>query len=142
MKLYTIGFTQKPAERFFALLREHDVERVVDIRLKPGGQLSLWTRHRLQTRSVACSAASRRRSNVTAVWSQSAWRMPGRIWRLSASFESSSRGDGPSLRPPSSVLSPVTRHPRLRYDATVSDIHASGTLEAIPPALPPEMHRA
>ena len=40
MKLYTIGFTQKPAERFFGLLAEHGVERVVDIRLKPGGQLS------------------------------------------------------------------------------------------------------
>jgi uncharacterized protein (DUF488 family) len=40
MKLYTIGFTQKSAERFFGLLAEHGVERVVDIRLKPGGQLS------------------------------------------------------------------------------------------------------
>lgn len=40
MKLYTIGLTQKSAARFFALLREHGVERVVDIRLKPGGQLS------------------------------------------------------------------------------------------------------
>ena len=40
MKLYTIGFTQKSAERFFNLLAEHGVERVVDIRLKPGGQLS------------------------------------------------------------------------------------------------------
>jgi uncharacterized protein (DUF488 family) len=40
MKLYTIGFTQKPAERFFTLLSEHGVERVVDIRLKPDGQLS------------------------------------------------------------------------------------------------------
>ena len=40
MKLYTIGFTQKPAERFFGLLAEHGVERVVDIRLSPGGQLS------------------------------------------------------------------------------------------------------
>lgn len=40
MKLYTIGFTQKSAERFFGLLAEHDVERVIDIRLKPGGQLS------------------------------------------------------------------------------------------------------
>lgn len=40
MKLYTIGFTQKLAERFFGLLAEHGVERVVDIRLKPGGQLS------------------------------------------------------------------------------------------------------
>ncbi|MCD6029197.1 MAG: hypothetical protein K0S78_1371 [Thermomicrobiales bacterium] len=40
MKLYTIGFTQKSAERFFDLLAEHGIERVVDIRLKPGGQLS------------------------------------------------------------------------------------------------------
>jgi uncharacterized protein (DUF488 family) len=40
MKLYTIGFTQKTAERFFGLLAEAGVERVVDIRLKPGGQLS------------------------------------------------------------------------------------------------------
>jgi uncharacterized protein (DUF488 family) len=40
MKLYTIGFTQKSAERFFGLLAEHGVDRVVDIRLNPGGQLS------------------------------------------------------------------------------------------------------
>jgi uncharacterized protein (DUF488 family) len=40
MKLYTIGFTQKSAERFFDLLAAHGVERVVDIRLSPGGQLS------------------------------------------------------------------------------------------------------
>ncbi|MBW3633995.1 MAG: DUF488 domain-containing protein [Chloroflexi bacterium] len=40
MKLYTIGFTQKTAERFFGLLAEYGVERIVDIRLNPGGQLS------------------------------------------------------------------------------------------------------
>jgi uncharacterized protein (DUF488 family) len=40
MKLYTIGFTQKSAERFFSLLRENGIERVVDIRLHPGGQLA------------------------------------------------------------------------------------------------------
>jgi uncharacterized protein (DUF488 family) len=40
MKLYTIGFTQKTAQRFFELLAENGVERVVDIRLKPDGQLS------------------------------------------------------------------------------------------------------
>ncbi|MDQ3692092.1 MAG: DUF488 domain-containing protein [Chloroflexota bacterium] len=40
MKLFTIGFTQKPAERFFTLLADAGVERVIDIRLKPGGQLS------------------------------------------------------------------------------------------------------
>lgn len=40
MKLYTIGFTQKHAETFFALLRQNGVRRLVDIRLNPGGQLS------------------------------------------------------------------------------------------------------
>jgi uncharacterized protein (DUF488 family) len=40
MKLYTIGFTQKPAERFFALLAGAGVTQLVDTRLKPGGQLS------------------------------------------------------------------------------------------------------
>ncbi len=40
MNLHTIGFTQKSAERFFSRLRENGVERVVDIRLNPGGQLS------------------------------------------------------------------------------------------------------
>ena len=38
--LYTIGFTQKPAERFFSLLRDAGVRRLIDTRLKPGGQLS------------------------------------------------------------------------------------------------------
>ncbi len=40
MRLYTIGFTQKRAETFFDLLRKHGVERLVDIRLNPGGQLA------------------------------------------------------------------------------------------------------
>ncbi len=40
MKLYTIGFTQKHAETFFELLRQNGVQRLVDIRLNPGGQLS------------------------------------------------------------------------------------------------------
>jgi uncharacterized protein (DUF488 family) len=40
MKLYTIGFTQKHAATFFELLRQHGVRRLIDIRLKPGGQLS------------------------------------------------------------------------------------------------------
>jgi len=44
MKLKTIGFTQKSAEEFFALLRENGVERVVDIREHPGGQLSGFTK--------------------------------------------------------------------------------------------------
>jgi uncharacterized protein (DUF488 family) len=40
MKLYTIGFTQKRAEVFFDLLRQHEVKRLVDIRIKPDGQLA------------------------------------------------------------------------------------------------------
>jgi len=40
MKLYTIGFTQKRAEIFFGLLYQNRVQRLIDIRLNPGGQLS------------------------------------------------------------------------------------------------------
>jgi uncharacterized protein (DUF488 family) len=40
MRIYTIGFAGKRAETFFGLLRQHDVRRVVDIRLNPGGQLA------------------------------------------------------------------------------------------------------
>jgi len=40
MKIYTIGFTQKKAEEFFGLLQESCIERLVDIRLKPSGQLA------------------------------------------------------------------------------------------------------
>jgi uncharacterized protein (DUF488 family) len=40
MKLFTIGFTKKSAERFFGLLRDNTVECLVDIRLHPGGQLA------------------------------------------------------------------------------------------------------
>jgi uncharacterized protein (DUF488 family) len=44
MKLYTIGFTQKSAETFFELLRDHRVGRMIDIRLRPDGQLSAFAR--------------------------------------------------------------------------------------------------
>jgi uncharacterized protein (DUF488 family) len=40
MKIYTIGFTKKSAERFFELLGENQIGRLIDIRLKSGGQLS------------------------------------------------------------------------------------------------------
>lgn len=40
MKIMTIGFTKKPARRFFELLRESGVKRVVDVRLNSGSQLS------------------------------------------------------------------------------------------------------
>ena len=40
MKISTIGFTRKPARRFFDLLRESGVNRVVDVRLNNGSQLA------------------------------------------------------------------------------------------------------
>ena len=44
MKLYTIGFTQKSAEKFFKLLSENSVQRLIDIRISPHGQLSGFAR--------------------------------------------------------------------------------------------------
>lgn len=38
--IYTIGFTQKSAERFFSLLMQHGVQRLVDTRLNNTGQLA------------------------------------------------------------------------------------------------------
>jgi uncharacterized protein (DUF488 family) len=40
VKIYTIGFTKKSAEHFFQLLKDHQVGRLIDVRLKPGGQLA------------------------------------------------------------------------------------------------------
>ncbi|HZZ95262.1 MAG TPA: DUF488 domain-containing protein [Usitatibacter sp.] len=40
MKTYTIGFTKKPAKRFFELLRASGARRVVDVRLNNVSQLS------------------------------------------------------------------------------------------------------
>ncbi len=40
MNVFTIGFTQKTAERFFRLLRESGVKRVIDVRLNNTGQLA------------------------------------------------------------------------------------------------------
>ena len=40
MKIYTIGFTKKNAETFFGLIRDNGIDRLVDIRLNPNGQLS------------------------------------------------------------------------------------------------------
>jgi uncharacterized protein (DUF488 family) len=46
MKIYTIGFTQKSAEEFFSLLKSNDIERIVDIRVHPGGQLAGFAKDR------------------------------------------------------------------------------------------------
>ena len=40
MRLYTIGFTRKSAERFFGLLRQAGVRRVIDVRLQNESQLA------------------------------------------------------------------------------------------------------
>lgn len=40
MKLYSIGFTRKTAEKFFGLLKNNQMNCLVDIRLNPNGQLS------------------------------------------------------------------------------------------------------
>ena len=40
MKVWTIGFTKKPASKFFGLLRESGAKRVVDVRLNNVSQLA------------------------------------------------------------------------------------------------------
>jgi uncharacterized protein (DUF488 family) len=40
MEIYTIGFTQTTAERFFARLRDTGVERLLDVRLNNTSQLA------------------------------------------------------------------------------------------------------
>jgi uncharacterized protein (DUF488 family) len=40
MILYSIGFTQKRAASFFGLLADYHIQRLVDIRLRPDGQLA------------------------------------------------------------------------------------------------------
>ena len=44
MKVSTIGFTKKSASRFFELLRESGVKRIVDVRLNNGSQLAGFTK--------------------------------------------------------------------------------------------------
>jgi len=44
IKLFTIGFAKKSAERFFALLSEAGVQRVLDIRLNNVSQLAGFTK--------------------------------------------------------------------------------------------------
>ncbi len=44
MKLYTIGFTKKSAEEFFAKLRKAGVKRIVDVRLNNVSQLAGFTK--------------------------------------------------------------------------------------------------
>ena len=40
MKIYTIGFTKKPASRFFGALKHSGAKRLVDVRLNNQSQLA------------------------------------------------------------------------------------------------------
>jgi uncharacterized protein (DUF488 family) len=44
MKLYTIGFAKKSAERFFTLLKRAGVRRILDVRISNTSQLSGFTK--------------------------------------------------------------------------------------------------
>jgi uncharacterized protein (DUF488 family) len=44
MNIYTIGFTRKPARRFFELLRSSGAARLVDVRLNNASQLAGFTK--------------------------------------------------------------------------------------------------
>ncbi len=43
--IYTIGFTQKTAQAFFQLLKEHNIDIVLDIRLNNTSQLAAFTKY-------------------------------------------------------------------------------------------------
>lgn len=44
MDIFTIGFTQKTAKEFFDILKKNGIECLVDIRLRPSGQLAGFTK--------------------------------------------------------------------------------------------------
>ena len=46
MKIYTIGFTRKTAKEFFQILKDNQIEQLVDIRLNNTSQLAGFTKKR------------------------------------------------------------------------------------------------
>jgi uncharacterized protein (DUF488 family) len=46
MKIYTIGFTKKPAKNFFKILDDNNIEQLVDIRLNNTSQLAGFTKRK------------------------------------------------------------------------------------------------
>ncbi len=46
IKLYTIGFTEKPAEKFFSLLEQNQVKKIIDTRINNTSQLSGFAKGR------------------------------------------------------------------------------------------------
>jgi uncharacterized protein (DUF488 family) len=43
-KLYTMGYTQKPAKKFFNLIDKYEIKRIIDIRLHNNTQLAGFTK--------------------------------------------------------------------------------------------------
>lgn len=46
MDLYTMGFTQKSAEKFFSLIKQNNIELLLDVRLNNQSQLAGFTKGR------------------------------------------------------------------------------------------------
>ncbi len=46
IKLYTIGFTEKSAQQFFALLEQNQVRKIIDTRVSNNSQLSGFAKGR------------------------------------------------------------------------------------------------
>jgi uncharacterized protein (DUF488 family) len=44
MEIYSIGFTQKTAEQFFGLIKQHQIRRLMDVRLNNVSQLAGFTK--------------------------------------------------------------------------------------------------
>ena len=44
MRLFTLGYAQKSAREFFAVLAQHRIRRLIDIRAKNRGQLAAFTK--------------------------------------------------------------------------------------------------
>lgn len=45
IKLYTIGYTKKSAQKFFSLLSENNVKRILDIRLRNWTQMCAFSKY-------------------------------------------------------------------------------------------------
>lgn len=46
MEIFSIGFTQTTAAHFFGRLKQHEIGRLMDVRLHPGSQLSGFAKDR------------------------------------------------------------------------------------------------
>jgi len=46
VNVFTIGFTKKPAEEFFSLIKNETITKVLDVRLNTGSQLSGFAKQR------------------------------------------------------------------------------------------------